>query len=49
MSINEVLKCLSWLHNELQVAMVGHEVDLSFSYDHLGESTLGLVAIAAQM
>ncbi|XP_012691138.1 NADH-ubiquinone oxidoreductase 75 kDa subunit, mitochondrial [Clupea harengus] len=37
----------SWLHNELQVAMVGHEVDLSFSYDHLGESTQVLKDIAA--
>lgn len=28
----------SWLHNELQVALVGKEVDLSYTYDHLGES-----------
>ncbi|CAK6979341.1 NADH-ubiquinone oxidoreductase 75 kDa subunit%2C mitochondrial-like [Scomber scombrus] len=27
----------SWLHNDLRVAMVGHEVDLSYTYDHLGE------------
>ncbi|RXN33468.1 NADH-ubiquinone oxidoreductase 75 kDa mitochondrial-like protein [Labeo rohita] len=37
----------SWLHNELQVAMVGHNVDLSYSYDHLGESTQVLQEIAA--
>ena len=28
----------SWTHNELDVAVVGPEVDLSYSYDHLGES-----------
>ncbi|XP_043987362.1 NADH-ubiquinone oxidoreductase 75 kDa subunit, mitochondrial-like [Gambusia affinis] len=28
----------SWLHNELDVALVGKKVDLSYTYDHLGES-----------
>ncbi|XP_053327028.1 NADH-ubiquinone oxidoreductase 75 kDa subunit, mitochondrial [Spea bombifrons] len=28
----------SWLHNELQVAVVGSAVDLTYTYDHLGES-----------
>uniref|UniRef100_A0A9J8BK42 NADH-ubiquinone oxidoreductase 75 kDa subunit, mitochondrial n=1 Tax=Cyprinus carpio carpio TaxID=630221 RepID=A0A9J8BK42_CYPCA len=37
----------SWLHNELQVAMVGHKVDLSYSYKHLGETTQVLQEIAA--
>uniref|UniRef100_A0A3B4ECB4 NADH-ubiquinone oxidoreductase 75 kDa subunit, mitochondrial n=2 Tax=Pygocentrus nattereri TaxID=42514 RepID=A0A3B4ECB4_PYGNA len=37
----------SWLHNELQVALVGHEVDLSYSYNHLGDSTQVLEEIAA--
>ncbi|XP_061082324.1 NADH-ubiquinone oxidoreductase 75 kDa subunit, mitochondrial-like isoform X1 [Conger conger] len=37
----------SWLHNELQVALVGREVDLSYSYDHLGESPQVLQEIAA--
>ncbi|XP_063073322.1 NADH-ubiquinone oxidoreductase 75 kDa subunit, mitochondrial [Engraulis encrasicolus] len=37
----------SWLHNELQVALVGHEVDLSYNYDHLGDSTQVLKDIAA--
>ncbi|KAL2102782.1 hypothetical protein ACEWY4_001950 [Coilia grayii] len=37
----------SWLHNELQVALVGHEVDLSYSYNHLGDSTQVLKDIAA--
>ncbi len=37
----------SWLHNELQVAMVGHKVDLSYSYNHLGETTQVLQEIAA--
>ncbi|XP_068447095.1 NADH-ubiquinone oxidoreductase 75 kDa subunit, mitochondrial-like [Clinocottus analis] len=36
----------SWLHNELRVAMVGHNVDLSFSYDHLGEETSVLKQLA---
>ncbi|XP_036401001.1 NADH-ubiquinone oxidoreductase 75 kDa subunit, mitochondrial-like [Megalops cyprinoides] len=37
----------SWLHNELQVALVGRKVDLSYTYDHLGESTQVLQEIAA--
>ncbi|KAM8903778.1 NADH-ubiquinone oxidoreductase 75 kDa subunit, mitochondrial isoform 1-T1 [Spinachia spinachia] len=36
----------SWLHNELRVAMVGHNVDLSFAYDHLGEETSVLKELA---
>lgn len=36
----------SWLHNELQVAMVGHKVDLSYTYDHLGEDTSVLKQLA---
>uniref|UniRef100_A0A3Q1K821 NADH-ubiquinone oxidoreductase 75 kDa subunit, mitochondrial n=1 Tax=Anabas testudineus TaxID=64144 RepID=A0A3Q1K821_ANATE len=36
----------SWLHNELRVAMVGHGVDLSYSYDHLGEDTSVLKELA---
>ncbi|XP_071389407.1 NADH-ubiquinone oxidoreductase 75 kDa subunit, mitochondrial isoform X1 [Centroberyx affinis] len=37
----------SWLHNELQVALVGREVDLSYTYDHLGESAKVLRDIAS--
>uniref|UniRef100_A0A3Q3XJ91 NADH-ubiquinone oxidoreductase 75 kDa subunit, mitochondrial n=1 Tax=Mola mola TaxID=94237 RepID=A0A3Q3XJ91_MOLML len=37
----------SWLHNELQVAVVGKEVDLSYTYDHLGESATILQEIAS--
>ncbi|KAJ8350274.1 hypothetical protein SKAU_G00254040 [Synaphobranchus kaupii] len=37
----------SWLHNELQVALVGRNVDLSYTYDHLGESPQVLKEIAA--
>uniref|UniRef100_A0A4W5P9U0 NADH-ubiquinone oxidoreductase 75 kDa subunit, mitochondrial n=1 Tax=Hucho hucho TaxID=62062 RepID=A0A4W5P9U0_9TELE len=37
----------SWLHNELQVALVGREVDLTYTYDHLGESAKVLQEIAA--
>lgn len=36
----------SWLHNELRVAMVGHEVDLSYTYDHLGEEASILKELA---
>lgn len=36
----------SWLHNELRVAVVGHEVDLSYSYEHLGEETSVLKELA---
>ncbi|XP_053272981.1 NADH-ubiquinone oxidoreductase 75 kDa subunit, mitochondrial [Pleuronectes platessa] len=36
----------SWLHNELQVAMVGQSVDLSYTYDHLGEETSVLKELA---
>uniref|UniRef100_A0A673AY50 NADH-ubiquinone oxidoreductase 75 kDa subunit, mitochondrial n=1 Tax=Sphaeramia orbicularis TaxID=375764 RepID=A0A673AY50_9TELE len=36
----------SWLHNELRVAMVGHNVDLSYTYDHLGEDTSVLKELA---
>lgn len=28
----------SWLHNDLQVALIGTKVDLTYSYDHLGDS-----------
>ncbi|XP_056392418.1 NADH-ubiquinone oxidoreductase 75 kDa subunit, mitochondrial [Hyla sarda] len=28
----------SWLHNELQVAVIGSPVDLTYTYDHLGDS-----------
>ncbi|MEQ2169512.1 hypothetical protein GOODEAATRI_025915 [Goodea atripinnis] len=38
---------ISWLHNELQVALVGKKVDLSYTYDHLGESAKILKDIAS--
>nr|XP_023683617.1 NADH-ubiquinone oxidoreductase 75 kDa subunit, mitochondrial [Paramormyrops kingsleyae] len=37
----------SWLHNDLQVALVGHQVDLSYTYEHLGDSAQVLQEIAA--
>merc|ERR1719266_2488964 len=37
-------KC--WIHNELNVAMVGPKVDLTYDYDHLGESTDALKQLA---
>lgn len=37
----------SWLHNDLQVALVGANVDLSYSYNHLGESPEILQEIAS--
>ncbi|XP_061548850.1 NADH-ubiquinone oxidoreductase 75 kDa subunit, mitochondrial [Phycodurus eques] len=36
----------SWLHNELRVALVGHNIDLSYTYDHLGEETSVLKELA---
>nr|XP_057906647.1 NADH-ubiquinone oxidoreductase 75 kDa subunit, mitochondrial [Doryrhamphus excisus] len=36
----------SWLHNELRVALVGHSVDLNYTYDHLGEETSVLKELA---
>lgn len=36
-----------WLHNELHVALVGKEVDLSYTYEHLGESAKILEEIAS--
>ena len=28
-----------WIHNELDVAVIGPNVDLSYDYEHLGDST----------
>ncbi|KAH0621672.1 hypothetical protein JD844_023233 [Phrynosoma platyrhinos] len=38
----------SWLHNELQVALVGSQVDLTYTYDHLGDSPQILLDIASE-
>ncbi|KAJ7345427.1 hypothetical protein JRQ81_001377 [Phrynocephalus forsythii] len=38
----------SWLHNELNVAVVGSHVDLTYSYDHLGDSPQILLDIASE-
>ncbi|XP_021119095.1 NADH-ubiquinone oxidoreductase 75 kDa subunit, mitochondrial [Heterocephalus glaber] len=42
-------KCFyfSWLHNDLQVALIGSPVDLTYRYDHLGESPKVLQDIAS--
>ncbi|XP_067844199.1 NADH-ubiquinone oxidoreductase 75 kDa subunit, mitochondrial isoform X2 [Heptranchias perlo] len=37
----------SWLHNDLQVALVGTNVDLSYTYNHLGDSPQVLQEIAS--
>ncbi|NXP88635.1 NDUS1 oxidoreductase, partial [Passerina amoena] len=37
----------SWLHNDLQVALVGCPVDLTYRYEHLGESPQILQEIAS--
>ncbi|XP_063018402.1 NADH-ubiquinone oxidoreductase 75 kDa subunit, mitochondrial [Melospiza melodia melodia] len=37
----------SWLHNDLQVALVGSPVDLTYRYEHLGESPQILQEIAS--
>ncbi|XP_061193968.1 NADH-ubiquinone oxidoreductase 75 kDa subunit, mitochondrial-like isoform X1 [Saccostrea echinata] len=36
----------SWIHNDLQVALVGSKVDLTYDYDYLGDSTDVLKKIA---
>lgn len=36
----------SWLHNELRVALVGHQVDLTYTYEHLGEESSVLKELA---
>ncbi|XP_043931795.1 NADH-ubiquinone oxidoreductase 75 kDa subunit, mitochondrial [Protopterus annectens] len=37
----------SWLHNDLHVALVGTRVDLTYTYDHLGETPQLLQDIAS--
>jgi NADH dehydrogenase (ubiquinone) Fe-S protein 1 len=37
----------SWIHNDLRVAYVGPKVDLTYDYEHLGESTDVLKDIAS--
>jgi len=37
-------KC--WIHNELDLAMVGPKVDLTYDYDHVGETTEVLAKLA---
>jgi NADH dehydrogenase (ubiquinone) Fe-S protein 1 len=36
----------SWLHNDLQVAVVGPNIDLKYEYEHLGETTQVLQKLA---
>jgi len=38
-------KC--WIHNELDLAMVGPKVDLTYDYEHLGDSTNVLQELAS--
>ncbi|XP_064613579.1 NADH-ubiquinone oxidoreductase 75 kDa subunit, mitochondrial-like [Liolophura sinensis] len=37
----------SWIHNDLQVALVGTQVDLTYEYEHLGDSTSVLNDLAS--
>lgn len=37
----------SWLQNDLKVAVVGSAVDLTYTYDHLGDSPQILQDIAS--
>lgn len=37
----------AWMHNELQVAMVGTATDLTYTYDHLGDTAAVLQEIAS--
>lgn len=36
----------AWLHNELTVALLGSRVDLTYGYEHLGDSAATLAALA---
>lgn len=36
----------SWIHNDLEVALVGTKVDLTYDYEHLGDSTEVLKQLA---
>ena len=36
-----------WIHNELDLAMVGPKVDLTYDYDHIGETTEVLAQLDA--
>ncbi|ETE64601.1 NADH-ubiquinone oxidoreductase 75 kDa subunit, mitochondrial, partial [Ophiophagus hannah] len=38
----------SWLHNELKVALMGSPVDLTYTYEHLGDSPQILLDIASE-
>ncbi|KAK2182990.1 hypothetical protein NP493_328g01018 [Ridgeia piscesae] len=37
----------SWLHNDLTVGVIGPQLDLTYEYDHLGDSTKVLQELAA--
>nr|KAG5691885.1 hypothetical protein BaRGS_033248 [Batillaria attramentaria] len=37
----------SWIHNDLRVALLGAPVDLTYEYDHLGDSTAELQELAS--
>ncbi len=39
--------CFSYLHNDLNVAMVGSRVDLTYEYEHLGEDVKVLEELAS--
>lgn len=38
----------AWTHNDLRVAVIGPEIDLTYSYDHLGDSTSVLTELATE-
>jgi NADH dehydrogenase (ubiquinone) Fe-S protein 1 len=40
-----VRKC--WIHNELDVGLIGQKVDLTYDYEHLGEGADGLKQLAS--
>jgi len=37
----------AWVHNDLRVAVVGPKIDLTYTYDHLGENTNVLAELAS--
>lgn len=35
----KIFQFFSWTHNDLQVAVIGPKIDLTYSYEHLGDNT----------
>ena len=38
----------AWMHNELDIAVVGDKVDLTYTYDHLGSCQLFVLGVGGE-